>query len=76
MSEELAEIQRSLGRVEAHLETLVGNGKPGLIQEMRDDIDSLKETRSNTKGYVAGFAGATVIGEGLFHYIMHRVGLK
>lgn len=67
---------RSLGRLESAMQELLGNGKPGLIKEMRDDIDSLKESRSHMRGYVAGLGGALAVLEFVYHYLMHKLGFK
>lgn len=77
MNDEVLQIlnQQSLaiGRIEGSLKELVGNGKPGLVQEMRDDIDDLKETRANAKGYAAGFTAALAVADGLLHYVFHKL---
>lgn len=65
----LTDISSRLGTIESHLETLVGNGQPGLIKEMRDDIDSLKNTRTYGIGFLAG-------GELVLHYVLHRLGIR
>lgn len=70
--EELAEVQRSLGRIEGHLQFLVGNGQPGLIQKMRDDIEGLKTARN----YIIGFGAGLTFVEGAYHYLLNKIGLR
>lgn len=69
----LNEQSRALGRLEANLEKLVGNGQPGLIKEMRDDIDDLKISRSRATGYMAG---AIAVFEFGIHFFGKKLGLK
>lgn len=72
----LAAQSEAIGRVEASLKLLVGNGQPGLIKEMRDDIDSLKDSRSHMRGYTAGITGAIALFEIAIHYFGKKLGLK
>lgn len=52
--EQFVEIKTTLSRVETQLETLVGNGQPGLIKVMQDDIKDLqKDSNIRTGGTVA-----------------------
>lgn len=72
----LNEQSRSLGRLEASMAELLGNGKPGLVKEMRDDVEDLKDSRSHMRGYLAGLGAALAVAEFVYHYLMHKAGLK
>jgi hypothetical protein len=71
----LTEQSKAIGRIEGKLTELTGNGKPGLIQEMREDIDSLKDSRSHIRGYAAGFAGSLALLEVGMHYFAKKLGI-
>jgi hypothetical protein len=48
----------SLARLETHMEDLVGNGKPGRVANLEEDVEDLKKTRWTLGGAVIGIAGA------------------
>jgi hypothetical protein len=60
-------VQR-LTAVETKLEPLLGNGQPGLITKMQDDIGELKKFRYY-------FVGALMALEGLGHWLGRKLGL-
>jgi len=72
----LADQSKAIGRIEGALTQLVGNGQPGLIKEMRDDIESLQLSRSHARGYIAGVTGVLTIAEIGWHYLLHKLGGK
>jgi hypothetical protein len=72
----ISEQSRAIGRIEGHLEKLVGNGQPGLIKELQNDVDSLKDSRSHMRGYLAGVTGVIGVGEILFHYFGKKLGIR
>jgi hypothetical protein len=63
---------QAIGRIEGHLQTLVGNGQPGKIARLEDRINSLE----GAKNYAVGFGAGLVFLEGAFHYIMHKLGIR
>lgn len=49
-NERLARIEAILERMEREL---FGNGQPGLLKEMRDDLDDLMDSRAKVRGALA-----------------------
>lgn len=70
MSEEIVKIltdqSQAIGRIE---------GKLSELTNMKDDVESLKESRSHIRGYAAGFTGAFAILEIALHYFAKKLGL-
>jgi len=65
-------IAEDMATVKTQMGTLVGNGQPGRIDKLEDNVDKLK----TAKNYALGFGAGFIFLEGAFHYVMHKVGLK
>jgi hypothetical protein len=62
-----------LAAIEASMKPLIGNGRPGRIDKIEDDLDTLKESKWKQAGFLAGLA---ILFEPASHYLMHKIGLK
>lgn len=49
---------------------LVGNGQPGRIGVIEEDVDQLKEYKNTVKGWILGVGGIIVALGGLIHYLV------
>jgi len=58
-------IAEALGRIEATLTSLAGNGQPGRVGKLENDVDDLKKAR----WYMAGVVGAGTLVSGLIHFL-------
>lgn len=54
--EQFVDIKESLARLETNMQTLVGNGNPGMIQIMQEDIKDLQSSDAKRTGATAAFA--------------------
>jgi len=48
--DQFLQLQTQLTRLETHMEMLVGNGQPGRIQRLEDDISQLQATSNQSLG--------------------------
>jgi hypothetical protein len=65
----LLDISAGLARVEAKLDSLIGDGQPGRVGRLEDDVDMLK-TRVNR---AAGFVGALGIAWTVAEFYWHKI---
>ena len=49
-------VVESLGRLEAKIETLTGNGQPGRVGKLEDQVDDLRKARWTIGGLMIGIA--------------------
>lgn len=56
VSDKIDEVSKELTETRTKLSFLIGNGQPGEIQHMKDDIGELKDFRSSAKGYIAAIS--------------------
>lgn len=68
VSEKLDDHAQRLTAVETKLEPILGNGRPGVISQMQEDIGDLKKS----KYY---FIGALAALEGVGHWLGKRLGI-
>lgn len=69
---ELLEQKGTLSALSADMKTLVGGEGRGRIDKIEEEVDGL----SAAKNYVYGFGAGLVFIEGIFHYVLHKAGLK
>lgn len=60
-----------LSRLEAQIYTLVGNGQPGKIKTMEDDIKSIQHWNWRLVGISVGASGVISATLYLFHLLVH-----
>jgi hypothetical protein len=67
-----SEIIERLARIEVHLESLVGNGQPGRIKLLEDQVDGLVAAHNQRIGihYVLSVLSSAIIGAAV------HIGLK
>jgi hypothetical protein len=63
------EVTNTLSRLEAHMESLVGNGQPGRISKLEDGVSELRESQSRWKGIVTGISVVIAAIGALVHFI-------
>lgn len=61
-------VGEDVASLKTNMESLVGNGQPGRIDKIEDEVDDLKGFKNKTYGVIAAFGGL----EGIFHYLQHR----
>lgn len=66
------DITDRLARVETHMETLMGNGKPGKIQEFTERIDSLESSRDKQVGAKAMLVATVAVFCQLLQFLWKR----
>lgn len=54
-----------LTRLETHMESLIGNGQPGRISKLEDDVKSLDRLKWRAGGVITG---ASVVISALIHF--------
>ena len=64
----LLDIQKRLTRVETHTESLVGNGQPGRVGKLEDEVDDMKYKSAKQLGWLAGVVATLEVG---WHAIEH-----
>jgi len=75
MSDILERIEQKLDRVvmetaslKANMQSLLGNGQPGIIKELQDDTENLKSWRD----YIIGGGSFFMFLIGIFEWLIHR----
>jgi hypothetical protein len=59
----------SLARLETHMENLVGNGQPGRVTKIEDDVESLQKARWYLAGAVVGISTAA---SAVIHFVFGK----
>lgn len=51
---------------------LLGNGQPGRIKEIEERVDSLEDSRTRAKGWIAGASAVATMAWAALEYLFHR----
>ena len=70
------EIAPAIARLETQMTTLVGNGKPGRVTVLEEEVEALKLKKSWLSGYVAFVVSATAILLAVHDHILHYFHLQ
>lgn len=62
-------VLEGLTRLETHMEVLIGNGQPGKITLMENDINDLKQKSWKTSGIVIGISGVLSAVGAAIHFL-------
>jgi hypothetical protein len=65
---ELLEQRGMISSLITDVKSVIGDGKPGRMDKVEEDVEELKGVKNRFYGFLAAFGGI----EGLYHYIVHK----